>query len=37
MKSRKVLPHASLVAEVIEQTKMRGAVEVGEIKKNIEK
>ncbi|KAL5350865.1 hypothetical protein ACLOAV_004436 [Pseudogymnoascus australis] len=37
MKSRKVLPHQSLVAEVIEQTKMRGAVEVGEIKKNIEK
>lgn len=37
MKSRKVLPHQGLVAEVIEQTKMRGAVEVGEIKKNIEK
>lgn len=37
MKSRKVLPHQGLVAEVIEQTKMRGAVEVSEIKKNIEK
>lgn len=37
MKSRKVMPHQALVAEVIEQTKRRGAVEVGEIKKNIEK
>lgn len=37
MKSRKVITHANLVAEVIDQTKSRGAVEVSEIKKNIEK
>jgi cullin-4 len=37
MKSRKVMTHQLLVAEVIQQTKGRGAVEVGEIKKNIEK
>jgi cullin-4 len=37
MKSRKVITHANLVAEVIDQTKSRGAVEVNEIKKNIEK
>lgn len=37
MKSRKVITHAKLVAEVIDQTKSRGAVEVNEIKKNIEK
>lgn len=37
MKSRKVMTHGALVAEVISQTKSRGAVEVGEIKKNIEK
>lgn len=37
MKSRKTMPHAQLVAEVINQTKSRGAVDAGEIKKNIEK
>jgi cullin-4 len=37
MKSRKTMTHASLVAEVIDQTKRRGAVEVSEIKTNIEK
>jgi len=37
MKSRKKITHANLVAEVIDQTKSRGAVEVSEIKKNIEK
>ncbi|RDW94768.1 cullin [Coleophoma crateriformis] len=37
MKSRKTMDHANLVAEVINQTKSRGAVEPGEIKKNIEK
>jgi len=37
MKSRKTMTHQGLVAEVIEQTRRRGAVEVGEIKKNIEK
>lgn len=37
MKSRKTLPHAQLVAEVIEQTIVRGAVDPAEIKKNIEK
>ncbi len=37
MKSRKLITHANLVAEVIDQTKSRGAVEVNEIKKNIEK
>jgi cullin-4 len=36
MKSRKTLPHSQLVAEVIEQTRKRGSVEMGEIKKNIE-
>jgi hypothetical protein len=36
MKSRKTMTHANLVAEVIEQTRKRGAVELGEIKKNIE-
>lgn len=36
MKSRKTMGHQQLVAEVIEQTKKRGAVELGEIKKNIE-
>jgi len=36
MKSRKTMTHANLVSEVIDQTKSRGAVEVGEIKKNIE-
>ncbi|KUJ09922.1 Cullin-domain-containing protein [Mollisia scopiformis] len=37
MKSRKTITHANLVSEVIEQTKKRGAVELSEIKKNIEK
>jgi len=37
MKSRKVITHSNLVAEVIDQTKSRGAVEVSEIKKNIER
>ncbi|KAL7626401.1 hypothetical protein AAE478_003173 [Parahypoxylon ruwenzoriense] len=37
MKSRKTMTHANLVAEVINQTKSRGAIEPAEIKKNIEK
>ncbi|RYP79227.1 hypothetical protein DL771_000205 [Monosporascus sp. 5C6A] len=37
MKSRKEMTHANLVAEVISQTKSRGAVDTSEIKKNIEK
>ena len=37
MKSRKTLPHAQLVAEVINQTKSRGALDPAEIKQNIEK
>ncbi|KAI1213081.1 Cullin-domain-containing protein [Annulohypoxylon truncatum] len=37
MKSRKAMTHANLVAEVINQTKSRGAIEPAEIKKNIEK
>jgi cullin-4 len=37
MKSRKIMTHANLVAEVINQTKKRGAVDTSEIKKNIEK
>jgi len=37
MKSRKTMTHANLVAEVINQTKKRGAVDTTEIKKNIEK
>lgn len=37
MKSRKSLPHAQLVAEVIEQTRRRGALEPADIKANIEK
>ncbi|KAI1168006.1 ubiquitin ligase subunit CulD [Nemania serpens] len=37
MKSRKTMTHSNLVAEVINQTKKRGAVDTSEIKKNIEK
>ncbi|RDL39757.1 Cullin homology [Venustampulla echinocandica] len=37
MKSRRTMTHPNLVAEVIAQTKARGAVEPNEIKKNIEK
>jgi cullin-4 len=37
MKSRKTVPHAQLVAEVINQTKRRGAMDPGDIKQNIEK
>lgn len=36
MKSRKTMTHANLVAEVIEQTRKRGTVELPEIKANIE-
>ena len=36
MKSRKTMTHPSLVAEVIEQTRKRGMVELSEIKANIE-
>jgi cullin-4 len=36
MKSRKTMTHQLLIAEVIEQTKKRGQVEITEIKKNIE-
>lgn len=37
MKSRKTMAHAQLVAEVINQTKSRGAVDAADIKANIEK
>jgi len=37
MKSRKSLMHAQLVAEVINQTKSRGAMDPADIKQNIEK
>ncbi|KAI0408707.1 ubiquitin ligase subunit CulD [Xylaria palmicola] len=36
MKSRKTMTHSNLVAEVINQTKKRGAVDTSEIKKHIE-
>lgn len=36
MKSRKTMSHQVLISEVIDQTKKRGQVEIGEIKKNIE-
>lgn len=36
MKSRKTMTHPNLVAEVIDQTKKRGMVELSEIKRNIE-
>ena len=36
MKSRKTMAHSNLVAEVISQTRARGAVDPSEIKKNIE-
>lgn len=37
MKSRKTMTHAQLVAEVINQTKSRGAMDPADIKQNIEK
>ncbi|KAI1002269.1 Cullin-4A [Podosphaera aphanis] len=37
MKSRKTMTHSNLISEVIEQTKKRGAVEVLQIKANIDK
>jgi nuclear pore complex protein Nup205 len=37
MKSRKIITHAELVAEVIKATRSRGVLEPTEIKKNIEK
>jgi hypothetical protein len=37
MKQRKTISHAELVAEVIGATRERGAVDVGDIKKNIDK
>ncbi|KAI1268302.1 cullin-4A [Xylariaceae sp. FL1019] len=37
MKSRKTMTHGNLAAEVINQTRKRGAVDNAEIKKNIEK
>jgi len=37
MKSRKKIRHAELVAQVIEQTRMRGTLDVSDIKKNIDK
>lgn len=37
LKGRKSIPHAELVAEVIQQTKSRGALDPADIKKNIER
>jgi Cullin protein neddylation domain len=37
MKSRKTILHNELIAEVIKQTKNRGELDIGDIKKNIEK
>ena len=37
MKGRKTISHAELVAEVLSQTKSRGALDPADIKKNIEK
>jgi len=37
MKSRKKIRHAELVAQVIEQTKNRGTLDMADIKKNIDK
>ncbi|KAH0547602.1 hypothetical protein FGG08_000327 [Glutinoglossum americanum] len=37
MKSRKVISHNELITEVIKQTKNRGELDIGDIKKNIEK
>ncbi len=37
MKSRKTIGHAELVAEVIKATRSRGVLELGDIKKNIDK
>jgi len=37
MKSRKKIHHSELVAQVIEQTKNRGTLDMADIKKNIDK
>ncbi|KAH8889390.1 Cullin-domain-containing protein [Thozetella sp. PMI_491] len=37
LKARKTMPHAQLVAEVIDQTKKRGALDPKDIKANLEK
>jgi DNA-binding MarR family transcriptional regulator len=37
MKSRKKIKHSELVAQVIEQTKNRGTLDMADIKKNIDK
>ena len=37
MKSRKTIKHSELVAQVIEQTKNRGTLDMADIKKNIDK
>ena len=37
MKSRKKIRHAELVAQVIEQTKSRGTLDMADLKKNIDK
>ena len=37
MKGRKTISHAELVGEVITATRSRGVLEVGDIKRNIEK
>jgi len=37
MKQWKTISHAELVAEVIKSTRSRGAMDVGEIKKNIDR
>lgn len=37
MKSRRTMPHAELVAEVLRATKSRGALDPADIKTNIER
>ena len=37
MKSRKSIRHAELMAQVIDQTKNRGTLDVADIKKNIDR